>query len=501
MRGTSVVCLLLLACTGDTDTPPGWSFPAATAGPELRGPGGPEAVFDNDELYVNCGVLEPGENSFLHHNLVVPYRGHLFMPWAPEFGIRGGVSLFDMTDPCRPVKVGEGESPTLRESHAVGFAHLPEGDPHAGDWAVLNLFGGGGESGIQFWDLSDLENPMAVTDLRLPGVTYPDAYARVSLSVFWAYPYVYVAAADNGVFVVDATSPLDPEIVNQFTFDSGLRAGSVFAMGTTLLVTSAEQSNTALLDISDPENPQPVPGGTFNVVDNTGVAREYYFGNRAGPYALFARKESGGGPIVYDISDRSAPTFLADFPIPGSGGGYVFYDEGFLFTGDSNAGHVVDARDMTDLELDGTGLLSGDLDTLTPYGNVGILSVDDEAEDGIASAVMPWTQQPDQDAPEVMYVDPVDGTTGVAVTARVGFGLNEMIEPTSAFEGSVRLFDAQGNPVRGWVTAQESSVNYAPKEPLVPGTTYTFEVVAGGVADINGNTLAETTTITFTTAE
>ena len=34
-------------------------------------------------------------------------------------------------------------------------------------------------------------------------------------------------------------------------------------------------------------------------------------------------------------------------------------------------------------------VLAGDLDAITPYGNVAAISVDDDAEDGVATAVMP----------------------------------------------------------------------------------------------------------------
>ena len=37
------------------------------------------------------------------------------------------------------------------------------------------------------------------------GFYYPDAYKLVTLSVFWQHPWVYVAGADNGVYVVDAS--------------------------------------------------------------------------------------------------------------------------------------------------------------------------------------------------------------------------------------------------------------------------------------------------------
>lgn len=526
---TSLVLAFALACTPADDGPadvdlsaggPGDPGPAVLAdgtvvfaavddGPGWRGPGGPAVAFDEADLDSSCAFLQGGEQEFWHHNLVVPYRGHLLLPWSPEFGT-GGLSLFDVSDPCAPEKVGEGWSDQMRETHAIGTVTLPEGDPNAGDWAVVNMFGQLAESGIQFWDLSDVAAPEAVSELGLEGVFYPDSYNAISLSVFWQYPYVYVAAASNGVFVVDATDPRAPTTIAHFTFPNGLRAGGVFALGNLLLVTSAEETQAAVLDVSDPANPQLLPGSPFTTYDVNDEPREAYHGNLVGHLALFARKDGGGGPIVYDLLDPTRPAYVAELRTGGSGG-YVFYDEGFLFTGDSDAAHITDARDWSSLVLHADADLGGDLDTFTPYGNVAILAVDDlkipDGAVGEASAVYRWAREPDTTPIEIMSfggvlaVEPRDGATGVPVTSRIGVGFHEFVEPATVFPGSIRLWDADGAPVPGWANAQEATVSFTPKAPLRAGAAYTIEVLAGGVADINGNALATTVTTTFTTAE
>ncbi len=487
--------LLLLACTAgpdDSGKPASWNF--WEAGPTLRGPGSPGRAFSEDELWTACASLDGLEGDALHHNLQVPYRGHLVLPWAPEWG-NGGLTLFDLGDPCAPARVGDGLSQDLRETHAMGFVYLPEDDPHAGDWTVANgKVYGGTDSGVLFWDLSDETAPAPGAMLALPDSWYPDSYTRVTLSVFWQYPWLYVASADNGIFVVDATDPTAPELVNQVSF--GLRAGGVFALGNELLVTSAEQTQAALLDISDPENPTLLPGSPFSTVTRDGEAVETYHGNRVGDLALFARKEGGGGPILMDISDPTAPAFVGDTVHDGNAG-YVFYDEGFLFVGESDHASIWDATDPTSPTLVGTGDLAGDLDTAVPWGNVALLSVD-EPETDVATVVMPWRTDPDTTGPTVLATNPDDGTGGWYVGARVGIGFDELVEPASAYPGSVRLTDGDGAPVEGWVSTQETIVSYTPKAPLAAGTTYTVEV--DGVTDVHGNAMDDTFSFTFTTA-
>ncbi len=501
MRRILIPALILAGCSKpdgehgfgpDRGAPSPFAEPSAT--PPLRGPGGPAVAFDDDALWVNCATLtgDP-DKEYFHHNLVAPYRGHLVLPWSPEFST-GGVSFFDMSDPCSPVKEGEGWDVSMRESHALGFLHLPDDSPQAGDYMVTT-----GALGIAVWDITDPTDPHVIAYETLPDVVYPDSYARVVLSVSWQHPHLYVAAADNGVYVLDMSAIDSPELVGGYSFDPVLRAGGVFAMGTRLMVSSAEGSRAAVLDISDPTRPQPIPGGLFEATTLAGEPFEAYHANVAGPYFLFARKEGGGGVMVMDVSDPTAPVAAGDIN-PSGNGGYVFWDEGFIFSGESSIARVYDARSLPELTIVGEAHLPGDLDTFTPYGNVAVLSVDEDAEDQIASAVVPWTAEPDAEPPELMLVVPTDGEQGVALTARVGLGFNEMVEPTSVFPGSVRLWTEDGAPVDGWGTAQENTAHYAPKQPLEPGTTYTLEVMAGGIQDLNGNALSETVTTTFTTA-
>ena len=113
---------------------------------------------------------------------------------------------------------------------------------------------------------------------------------------------------------------------------------------------------------------------------------------------------------------------------------------------------------------------------------------------------MPWFQQPDTVGPKVLRIDPPDGATGVAPTARIGVGFNEFVEPSSVFAGSIRVFDVDDFPVDGWGSAHEASAAYTPKQPLIPGTTYRIAVLAEGITDLNGNVVNETYTSTFTTA-
>lgn len=541
----AALVLALAACTpaaddgpDDTDTgPEPYTWPEPDAWGPRAGPGVGAVSFAQDELFASCGALTGDlARSAQHHNLAVMYDGWLVMPWAPEDGVQrlpwdvevdgpiptpesdagittrpgvfgGGITLFELRDPCNPIKVGEGWSPWMRESHSLGFSRV--GDR---TYAVVDYLGYDGSGGIGFWDITDPTNPFWASQLALPGHTYPDSYTRLTLSVFWQGPYVFASTAFLGVFVIDASDPLAPTVVD---LDPGTPdvvdtiplplapVGSFHVWGNRGLASSAGVANTRLYDVSDPRAPQLAFEGEWLVESSDGDVAPYYFANVGSRYGLFARKESGGGPIAYDLSEPDvAPVWVGQAVQDDGDGGYVFQHEDFLFQGESNYGAVYDFSDPTTPTEIGRVDMRGDFDTLTPLGNLMLGAVDDDAEDGKATLVFPWTGEPDTRGPKAGMTSPVDGAAAQAPTSRIGVAFDEMIEPVSLFEGSFRVWDAATlQPVPGTFNVQENLVNFTPDAPLPAGATIEVHVPAGGVIDLSGNPIAEELRFAFTVRE
>ncbi len=505
--------LAALGCGGNDDGNAGGSAcrapgPDPAAYTPISGPGGPRNTFPSAPSTAPCAFLDGGEKDPDHHNGLFMIDGYLMMPWAPEWA-DGGISVFDFSNSCAPQRLNTVEAVAMRETHATGLSQ------HAGRWmAVTHL------KGVSFWDLSDVTQPVFGSTIELPGVFYPDAYARVVMSLFWQAPYVYVAGADNGLYVVDATDPLQPQIVGTYNFEVPLRAGAIFAVGNLLAVSAAEGTRTALLDISDPGNPQPIPGGTFEVTDEAGTPREVYHSHLNGDKMWYARKGGGGGLIIYDIKDPSAPAYLGGNSPPNSNGGYVFVKDHRAFVGESNFGDVFDVSDPSAVRLEHTFHLQadgelttdpGDFDTLIPLGNVVIAASDendktDEYPDGEvqgrASQVFALESAADTQGPSVTMVSPKSGATGVATTSRIGITLSEFVELGTVFAGSFQvLAPGCSTPIAGYYSGQEGILNFWPAEPLEPGTTYEVVIPAGGITDYLGNPTVEEFRSSFTTAE
>ncbi len=474
----------------------GYAFPEPDAWGITEGPGGPARTFTSEELFQACGYVLGGPGDHEHHNLLVMYDGYLVHPWAPEDG-GGGISFFDATDPCEPQLVGQTWDDRMRETHTLAFGQADDREYLAVDYLDPD---DGTVGGVGFWDITDRSAPVWVSQLATPNFSYPDSYLRVTFSSFWLGDVLYHAGAFNGLHVIDASDPLNPVLVRTVTFE-GLphMVGSFTVVGDVGIAASASTARVVTLDVSDPFDPRPIPGGDILGSDATGEKATYYFSSIGGKYGLFARKMQGGGPIVYDLTDPAAPAYVGEHYTPEGDGGYVYRQSDRLFFGDSNFGSVYDFSDPAQpVELE-RFVVGGDMDTLSPIGNVMVVSVDSGAPAGQASSVFPHALEPDSVAPVVEWFRPMDGQTGLRPTTAIGVSFDEWVEAKSVFQGSFRVKDEQGDPVPGQFNTQESVVNFSPSEPLKAKHTYTVSVEAGGITDISGNATDHTTTWSFTT--
>ncbi len=114
--------------------------------------------------------------------------------------------------------------------------------------------------------------------------------------------------------------------------------------------------------------------------------------------------------------------------------------------------------------------------------------------------VMVSTPPVDNTAPTVTSITPANGATDASVGTAPQITFNEAIDVATINTDNIRLSEG-GTTVAASVSynANTRTATIAPAAPLESSATYTVSVVAGGVADVAGNTLAQAVTSTFTT--
>jgi glucose/arabinose dehydrogenase len=105
--------------------------------------------------------------------------------------------------------------------------------------------------------------------------------------------------------------------------------------------------------------------------------------------------------------------------------------------------------------------------------------------------------------PVVVATSPVAGGVAVETSTTIGATLSEDLRATSVGAGALFVEDvASSTAIAGGVSydAAARRVVFRPQAPLAPGVAYRVTMAAGAVADAAGNTLAASTSWTFTTA-
>ncbi len=149
-------------------------------------------------------------------------------------------------------------------------------------------------AGLHVVDIQNLETPMNKKSVPTGKAT----------SVYVAGTYAYVATAENGLQIVDISTPTEANIVG--TFGNPLGGGAsfedVFVVGDYAYIAAAE-AGLHIVDISTPT--APTQKNTYKPTDAK-VMSIYVVGD----YAFVA--DANNGLLVLDVSDPAAPTLMPD---------------------------------------------------------------------------------------------------------------------------------------------------------------------------------------------
>lgn len=449
------------------------------AGPDLG-----NLTYNGSELFTKISTVvdtaaAAGQDG---HGNVAMFDGYLVTIYTTDGGgSAGDFAFWNVSNPRAPVKVvaHNPSNSKIREPHGFGFTNSYPGK---------KLVALQSTSGFQIWDWNDIFNPVLVKDVILPGIIQSD-YSDGAWWLHWQAPYVYVAGSSKGLFVVDMTDLTNP-IIRKTMTNSQLgipRINQVQVIGNLMVVNYVENGQgVALLDISDPVDP------ILKYSNTTGTAIFYSTMFNGGKLA--GAGKTTNQMYVYNVNFGAdwQPSGITQIGSPAgtnlSGGGYLTWQDGFIFSGFSSKVAQFDARGSTISmvnSLDPNVDANEDIDFGTVLGNL-IFAGNDH---GHGSAFIVHHTAPDMTGPSVNFVSPLNNAVNRALTSRVGVTFSDQIDLRTVSSSTFIVRPVGGAALPGKYSHQFGVVNFFPDVALQANTTYEVVVTAGGIKDYVGNTV------------
>jgi YVTN family beta-propeller protein len=444
-----------------------------------QGPGLPNLTYTSAELFKPLSIITSQAGSSARgQGGVAMHDGYLLVIYAPDSGrAGGGFSFYNISNPRSPSLVSKRDVSAIREPHGFGFSNS-----YPGHYAVVQTI-----RGIQFWDWTNVNSPVMLNDMTLPGIQESD-YDQGAWWAFWQAPYVYVGGSGNGLYVVDATNPSAPTLVRQVPTSTwgGFRVGPTFAVGNILVMSSMDRAGMVTMDISDPANPQ--------LLRSVSTGPAIYSATVNGDRIIAAGGD--GFLYVYNISDPTQMPQTLKSAQMGGKGGYVSVQDGFAHVG-ASANYAKVNLSTGAIAGTGTSGISGrDEDFATVLGNL-VLIGNDHSE---GSALVPHSTARDTTGPSVNMVSPRNNSTNQSVKSRVGITLTDSVDLRTVSSSTFIVRPLGGSALPGKYSSQTGIVNFWPDQQFLPGTIYEVVVTAGGIKDWANNGVPTQFTSRFTTA-
>jgi DNA-binding beta-propeller fold protein YncE len=461
-----------------------------SSSPPVNGPGVPNLSYPPDQVFTVIGRINSENGAPRSHGSVSMHKGYFVVIYSEDGTFSdGGISFYDISNPYSPVLIhqkDDDETQEIREAHGYGYS-----SSYPGDYVALQA-----AYGIQIWDWTDIYNPTRLSYLQLPGIEDSD-YALGAWWLSWQAPYIYVGGSGNGIYIVDATDPINPVLVDRgadkpnpipISQTGGFRLGPIFAIGNLLVASSMDGVGYITMDISDPKNP------VVLATQSSGVP-EIYSSLVNGCKLLGAGNE--GFLHVYDIRDPSQIVFVNEVAMGGRGG-YLTFQDGFAHIGASTHYAKIDMSNNDVYSVVGTatsGIDNRDEDFATVLGNLVVVSDDH----GNGSFFVPHQAEPDNNGPEVNMVVPPDSAVNQALTSRVGITFTDLVDLRTVDNSTFIVRPLGGSPLSGKYSTQSGIVNFFPDAPLHENTIYEIVVPANGIKDLVGNATTTTFISRFST--
>ena len=365
-----------------------------------------------------------------------------------------------------------------------------------------------GDNGHRWYKIQDLFwREYSVPEARVAGAKYMDLSDMLN-RVPWTKPapiplemqgFEKYQSLETFPITIEGTNIFDNRSRQQLgTYDfsaSGVDPTLRFRIGNLLFTFSG---GVAVYDVGNPAQPRFLSSYLCQCMQYTTTYQIWR------NYVIFLNgdntNQGGNNLVAIDFSDPTNLKFGFGVPFADSPGRYMFFQDKYGFTGRQTDGVKLnmETRQVEQRFFRPDHPLSMPDFQWIPLGNVIMVS----GADSPTGETFFFSHQNTLDTtpPTVGYQYPAPNQTNLPVTTVIGFVINEVLDDITINDQTIQVSPVGGSPIAGDVVSTSYQiVNFAPKQPLLPGTTYQVRFVAGGVKDVSGNGMQQYT-FNFTTA-
>ncbi len=365
-----------------------------------------------------------------------------------------------------------------------------------------------GDNGHRWYKIQDLFwREYSVPEMTGTGTKYIDLSDMLN-RVPWAKPapiplesqgFEKYQSLETFPMTIEGTNIFDNRSRQQLgTYDfsaSGVDPTLRFRIGNLLFTFSG---GVAVYDVGNPAQPKFLSSYLCQCVQYTTT---YHIWRN---YVIFLNgdntNEGGNTMVAIDFADPTNLKLGFTVPFADSPGRYMFFQDKYGFTGRQIEGVKLnmETRQVEQRFYRPDHPLSMPDFQWIPLGNIIMASGADSATG--ETFFFSHQNSLDTNPPTVGYQYPAANQTNLPVSTVIGFVINEVLDDITINDQTIQVSPVGGSPIAGDVVSTSYQVvNFAPKQPLLPGTTYQVKIVGGGIKDVSGNGMVEYT-FNFTTA-
>jgi len=379
---------------------------------------------------------------------------------------QAGTSVWDFSNPTAPKRV--------QFSEAANNGHRwwkLEGDLFYREYSVPEVEG----TGYKYLDLSDMLNRKPVTS---SDILFTVKDGQSNFDNLETFPHTIDGSR---VFDMRTGEQMDDIPATVGIPDVVVRVGNY-------VFYAPQTGDISVFDFGDPKNIKflgSFGGDIPHEQYSTGIQlwRNYlvFMSGNQGPDALVGFNISDPTNVKKGFSLHSDQATL---------GRYMIFQDEYGFSGRFDRGVKFNFETM---EIEQEFFPPSSDETLQfidnqwmPIGHILVASGDDK------TSIFAHQDGLDIKPPTIGHHFPIAGAINQPQTTTLGFVINETLNDLTLNDETIQVSPLGGTPIKGDVTTTSYQViNYAPKEALLPNTTYEVKFVEGGIKDAVGNGIEE----------